>query len=95
MNKPVIVDGEFVSLYRSRVTGSLDENIKSLEEMKRSSTNLKKHDAWETTIVLANTLKSAGSLIMEYGSTPYVGMAREKNGCRICPVQKYMVRTLL
>ena len=62
VNKPVIVDGEFVSLYRSRVTGTLDENIKSLEEMKRSSTNLKKHD-WETMIVLANTLKSAGSLI--------------------------------
>ena len=33
--------------------------------------------------------------IMEYGSIPYVGMARGKNGCRICPVQNHIFKTLL
>ena len=33
--------------------------------------------------------------IMEYGSTPYVGMALEKNGLPIQCVQNDMLRTLL
>ena len=33
--------------------------------------------------------------IMEYGSTPYVGMAREKNGCHIKPVQNPVLKCLL
>ena len=35
------------------------------------------------------------SPIMEYGSTPYVGMAQEKNGIPIKPVQNDIFTTLL
>ena len=34
-------------------------------------------------------------LIMEYGSTPYVGMARGKNGRRIKYVQNHILKSLL
>ncbi len=33
--------------------------------------------------------------IMEYGSTPYVGMAREKNGGPIYRIQNHTLRTRL
>ena len=33
-------------------------------------------------------------VIMEYGSTPYIGMAQEKNGCPIACVQSDMFKTL-
>ena len=36
-----------------------------------------------------------GSTLMEYGSTPYVGMAREKNGGPIQRIQNYTFRTRL
>ena len=39
--------------------------------------------------------RSALPYIMEYGSTPYVGMALEKNGLPIQCVQNDMLRTLL
>ena len=35
-----------------------------------------------------------GSTLMEYGSTPYVGMARERNGCHIMTVQNYALKCL-
>ena len=38
---------------------------------------------------------SVNGTIMEYGSTPYVGMALEKNGFSIKFVQNDMLRTLL
>ena len=39
--------------------------------------------------------KGVHTCIMEYGSTPYVGMAQEKNGCPIKRVQNDMFITLL
>ena len=41
------------------------------------------------------TMQAFISTIMEYGSTPYVGMALEKNGFPIQCVQNDMLRTLL
>ena len=32
--------------------------------------------------------------IMEYGSTPYIGMALKKNGCYIAGVQSDVLKTL-
>ena len=52
-------------------------------------------DLIDLDIDLQQAVGAFGSFIMEYGSTPYVGMAREKNGCRICSVQTPTFRTLL
>ena len=44
---------------------------------------------------LGMRLPACPCTIMEYGSTPYVGMALEKNGLPIQCVQNDMLRTLL
>ena len=46
-------------------------------------------------VVVVYGCNGCASCIMEYGSTPYVGMGLQKNGFPIKCVQNNMLRTLL
>ena len=49
----------------------------------------------EASCVVANIANSQPVMrIMEYGSTPYIGMAPKKNGCPIACVESDMFKTL-